>query len=122
MMAPMRMPKPDDDVIARKAEIVEALRRIVPGEGVVAEDAALAVYESDGLTAYRQRPLVVVLPETTAQVPTEKQRNQRRSDSPRKSHSRTQRRNVRNLSTVVARRPRKHYSAGGSRRRCLFSG
>ena len=65
---PMRMPKPDDDVIARKAEIVEALRRIVPGEGVVAEDAALAVYESDGLTAYRQRPLVVALPETTAQV------------------------------------------------------
>ena len=64
----MDMPKPDDAVIARKPEIVAALRRIVPGEGVIAEDSALAVYESDGLTAYRQRPLVVVLPETTAQV------------------------------------------------------
>ncbi len=64
----MQMPKPDDSVIARKPEIVEALRRIVPGEGVVSEDSGLAVYESDGLTAYRQKPLAVVLPKTTAQV------------------------------------------------------
>ena len=64
----MHMPKPDEGVIARKPEIVEALRRIVPGEGVVDEDSGLAVYESDGLTAYRQRPLVVVVPETTAEV------------------------------------------------------
>jgi glycolate oxidase len=44
------------------------LRRIVPGEGVIADSASLRAYESDGLTAYRQVPLVVVLPETTAQV------------------------------------------------------
>jgi glycolate oxidase len=47
---------------------VAALRAIVPGEGVIAAERELRPYESDGLTAYRQLPMVVVLPETTAQV------------------------------------------------------
>jgi glycolate oxidase len=64
----MRMPAPDAATIANKAEIVRALRRIVPGEGVVAEPSGLVAYESDGLSAYRQTPLAVVLPETVAQV------------------------------------------------------
>src|SRR5690349_1770340 len=64
----MKMPAPDAALIARKAEIVRALRRIVPGEGVVSEPAGLVPFESDGLSAYRQAPLAVVLPETTAQV------------------------------------------------------
>jgi glycolate oxidase len=62
------MPKPDADVLARRETIVAALRRIVPGEGVIASDAAMRPYESDGLTAYRALPMVVVLPETTEQV------------------------------------------------------
>src|ERR1700722_16700866 len=62
------MPLFDDAVLARRAEIVAALKRIVPGEGVIASEAAMRPYESDGLTAYRQLPMVVVLPETTAQV------------------------------------------------------
>ena len=64
----MRMPAPDPALIARKDEIVSALRRIVPGEGVVAEPAALVPFESDGLSAYRQTPLAVVLPESVEQV------------------------------------------------------
>jgi glycolate oxidase len=64
----MRMPAPDPDLIARKAEIVRALRAIVPGEGVVSEPEGLVPFESDGLSAYRQTPLAVVLPETVAQV------------------------------------------------------
>src|SRR5271169_5244987 len=58
----------DDAVLARRADIVAALKRIVPGEGVIASEQAMRPYESDGLTAYRQVPMVVVLPETTAQV------------------------------------------------------
>src|SRR5439155_12353336 len=64
------MPQSDAAVLARRAEIVAALRRIVPGEGVIASAEAMRPYESDGLTAYRQLPMVVVLPETTAQVAT----------------------------------------------------
>ncbi len=62
------MPVPDRAVLSRRGEIVAALRGIVPGEGVISDPASLRAYESDGLTAYRQVPLVVVLPETTAQV------------------------------------------------------
>jgi glycolate oxidase len=64
----MKMPEPDAAVIRRKDEIASALRGIVPGEGVIVNDDELRPYESDGLTAYRQMPLIVVLPETTEQV------------------------------------------------------
>jgi glycolate oxidase len=64
----MRMPAPDAAVMARRGEIVGALRRIVPGEGVIVSEPERRVYESDGLTAYRQLPLVVVLPSTVKQV------------------------------------------------------
>jgi glycolate oxidase len=64
----MRMPEPDAGVIARRAEIAAALREIVPGEGVISEEDARRPYESDGLTAYRTLPLLVVLPSTTVQV------------------------------------------------------
>ncbi|MDB5494020.1 MAG: FAD/FMN-containing dehydrogenase [Phenylobacterium sp.] len=64
----MRMPAPDVELIARKAEILRALRKLVPGEGVIGEADGLIPYESDGLSAYRQTPLAVVLPETTEQV------------------------------------------------------
>src|SRR6202795_902129 len=65
---PILMPLFDDAVLKRRAEIVAALKRIVPGEGLIAPEQAMRPYESDGLTAYRQLPMVVVLPETTAQV------------------------------------------------------
>ena len=64
----MQMPEPDRQVIAAKADIVAALRAIVPGEGVIVDEDELRAYETDGLTAYRQLPLIVVLPETTQQV------------------------------------------------------
>lgn len=64
----MLMPTPDPGLLARRAEFVSALRAMVPGEGVISEDAQLAAYECDGLTAYRQRPMIVVLPDTVDQV------------------------------------------------------
>ncbi|SOD91080.1 FAD-linked oxidase C-terminal domain-containing protein [Caenispirillum bisanense] len=64
----MLMPPPDQGTIARRSEIVEALRRIVPGEGVIADEDELRAYDCDALTAYKQLPLVVVLPENTEQV------------------------------------------------------
>ena len=64
----MQMPEPDAGIIARRGEITRRLRDIVPGGGVIADRAALSAYECDGLTAYRQLPMIVVLPEATAQV------------------------------------------------------
>lgn len=62
------MPAANEAVLARRAEIVAALRQIVPGEGTVDEESGMRAYESDGLSAYRQMPFVVVLPETVEQV------------------------------------------------------
>ena len=64
----MLMPKPDESVIARRQELAAALRSIVPGEGVIDGAEELQAYDCDGLMAYRQPPLIVVLPETTEQV------------------------------------------------------
>jgi glycolate oxidase len=65
---PVKMPAPEPHTLARRAQIIAALRAIVPGEGVIDHDDELAPYESDALTAYAQKPLLVVLPETTEQV------------------------------------------------------
>ena len=64
----MQMPEPDKATLARRGEIVAALRAIVPGEGVIDAPEEMKPYESDGLTAYRTLPMIVVLPSTTAQV------------------------------------------------------
>jgi glycolate oxidase len=64
----LTMPIPDAEAIARRSEFAAALRTIVPGEGVIETPAQMRAYETDALTAYRQMPLLVVLPETTAQV------------------------------------------------------
>ena len=64
----MIMPEPDPKVIAARPALIEALRAIVPGEGVIVEEDELRAYETDGLTAYRALPMIVVLPQTTAQV------------------------------------------------------
>ena len=67
-MSGLAMPEPDAATLSKRAEIVADMRIIVPGEGVVEAEREMRAFESDGLTAYRQVPLVVVLPETTAQV------------------------------------------------------
>ncbi len=52
----------------RQALVVRALQAIVPAHALLWNSEDTTPYECDGLTAYRQRPLVVVLPETYAQV------------------------------------------------------
>src|SRR5512143_3481048 len=64
----VRMPELDAEILGRRDRIVVALRSIVPGEGVIAGEREMRPFETDGLTAYRQLPMVVVLPETTEQV------------------------------------------------------
>ncbi|MEP6828375.1 MAG: FAD-linked oxidase C-terminal domain-containing protein [Aestuariivirga sp.] len=64
----LRMPEPDQNVLSRRVEIAAALRKIVPQEAVIDSVTQLRPYESDGLTAYKQMPMLVALPETTAQV------------------------------------------------------
>lgn len=64
----MQMPVADQTIIDRRADIVAGLRSVVPAHCVIDSESSMNAYDSDGLSAYRQMPLVVVLPETTTQV------------------------------------------------------
>ncbi len=63
----MKIAKADSAILSRRAEIVAALTRLVPG-GIVSEPAGLAAFDSDAMPAYRQSPLVCVLPKTKDEV------------------------------------------------------
>jgi len=52
----------------RQAAVVAALREHLPDHALLWHQEDTTPYECDGLTAYRQRPLVVALPETEDQV------------------------------------------------------
>ncbi|MFS8180275.1 FAD-linked oxidase C-terminal domain-containing protein [Pseudovibrio denitrificans] len=67
-MAAIAMPKPSQETLNKRSRIVADLQKIVPGEGVICDEIEMRPYETDAFTAYRQLPLVVVLPETVDQV------------------------------------------------------
>ena len=62
------LPPPKPEILARRDEIVAALLAMLPADAVIHEALRMRPYETDGLSAYRQMPLAVVLPSTTGQV------------------------------------------------------
>ena len=52
----------------RQSEVVAALSSVLPAHALLWHAEDTVPYECDGLTAYREQPLVVALPETEAQV------------------------------------------------------
>ena len=61
-------PTTEPDRAARQREVVAALANVVPAHSLLWNAEDTTPYECDGLTAYRQRPLVVCLPETEDEV------------------------------------------------------
>ncbi len=65
----MLMPKPNADVLAKRDALVAGLRRIVADpEGVIDDKDDLRAFECDGLSAYRQLPMIAVLPATVREI------------------------------------------------------
>ncbi len=62
------MPPPDQASLDGREALVAALTRLLPAGAVISNRTALGAYECDGLTAYTEKPLAVVLPQTTAEV------------------------------------------------------
>jgi glycolate oxidase len=54
--------------VGSRLSVVNALRAFLPARAVLHEEEDTRPYECDGLTAYRQLPMVVALPETEEQV------------------------------------------------------
>ncbi|MFT3818493.1 MAG: FAD-linked oxidase C-terminal domain-containing protein [Rubrivivax sp.] len=64
----MNAPEHRQPLAARRAEVAAALAPLLPAHALLQRDEQTAPYECDGLSAYRQRPLLVALPETEEQV------------------------------------------------------
>jgi glycolate oxidase len=54
--------------LTRQREVVAALGAVLPQSSILFDHEDVKPYECDGLTAYRQVPMVVALPETEEQV------------------------------------------------------
>ncbi len=64
----LTMPLPEPEILAQRDPLIRDLQAIVKPGNVIHLPRELAPYECDALTMYRQPPLVVVLPETVAEV------------------------------------------------------
>jgi len=60
--------EPADTRSADQARLVQALAAVLPAHALLWHSEDTTPYECDGLSAYRQRPLAVALPETEAQL------------------------------------------------------
>jgi len=69
MNAPLSSPTSETPSRSKlQATVVKGLKAHLPESSLLWNEEDTTPYECDGLTAYRQRPLVVALPETEAQV------------------------------------------------------
>ncbi len=64
----MNAPESPASTPARQREVVAALRAVLPEHCVLFNEEDTRPYECDGLSAYRQLPMVVVLPQNEEQV------------------------------------------------------
>ena len=64
----MLLPAPEQNILDRRDEIVAALKSMLPKACVIDDRTTMKAFDSDALSAYRNLPLVVVLPETAQQV------------------------------------------------------
>ncbi len=64
----MEMPKPNNQVLNRKAQILRRLQDVLPENAVIFEEQEVRAYECDALTAYRCPPMIAVLPSSTEEV------------------------------------------------------
>ncbi len=62
------MPKVDNKTIQNRDQIIKDLGKFISKENILSHQDEIKPYETDGLTAYKQKPLIVILPETTEEV------------------------------------------------------
>jgi glycolate oxidase len=67
-MTSLQMPKVEKSIISNKDKIVSDIGKIIKEENILSHNDEIKPYETDALAAYKQTPLVVVLPETVEEV------------------------------------------------------
>jgi glycolate oxidase len=67
-MTSLQMPKVENSILSSREEIVSDIEKIINPDNVLSHKDEIKPYETDALAAYRQTPLLVVLPETVDEV------------------------------------------------------
>ena len=67
-MTKIAMPKIDRKLLAKKKMIIKNLKKIIKTENVLDHEDQTRPFETDALTAYKQKPFAVVFPENTREV------------------------------------------------------
>ncbi len=64
----MKMPAPEQAILEQLPELIRQLTKLLGKDGLVTSDHGRKAFESDGLSAYRQSPMIVALPKSTFEV------------------------------------------------------
>jgi glycolate oxidase len=67
-MTSLQMPKVQQSILSNKDKIISDLSAILKNDNILSHEDEIRPYETDALAAYKQKPLLVVLPETVKQV------------------------------------------------------
>tara|TARA_Y100000590_G_scaffold144531_1_gene166143 strand:- start:3612 stop:5108 length:1497 start_codon:yes stop_codon:yes gene_type:complete len=67
-MTEMVMPRIDRKLLSNKDKVIKNLKKIIKSENVLDHEDQVKPFETDGLSAYKQKPLAVVFPENTKEV------------------------------------------------------
>ena len=67
-MTKLVMPKIDRKLISKKKDIIADLKKIIKAENVLDHEDETRPFETDALSAYKQKPMVVIFPENTEEV------------------------------------------------------
>jgi glycolate oxidase len=67
-MTKLHMPKIDRKLLSRKSKVIFDFKKLIKSENVLDHDDQLKPFETDALTAYKQKPFVVLFPENTKEV------------------------------------------------------
>ena len=67
-MSELTLPQLNKFTISNRLKIINKLKKIINPENVLAENEEMKPYETDALSAYKQMPLAVILPENTQEV------------------------------------------------------
>ena len=67
-MTSLQMPKVQQSILSGKDKIISDLSTILKNDNILSHEDEIRPYETDALAAYKQKPLLVVLPENVKQV------------------------------------------------------
>ena len=67
-MTALAMPKIDQLILDDKEKIVRDLKKYTSSINIISDPDGIIPYETDALTAFRKKPMAVVLPENTTEV------------------------------------------------------